>query len=58
VLDRIDCNIEKVSESVKGGLGQLQKASKYQKANRKMYVISCLAIVFIVLLLLLVVTKF
>ena len=58
VLDRIDYNIERVSHSVEGGLGQLQKAAKHQKASRKMYIITVLMIIFIILFVLLVITKF
>lgn len=58
VLDRIDYNIEKVSTHVDHGLGELQKAQKYQKANRKMYCIGILIIIFIFMFLLLVFTKF
>lgn len=58
VLDRIDCNIERVSHSVESGLGELQKAAKYQKTSRKMYIIAFLMIVFIILFILLVITKF
>lgn len=58
VVDRIDFNIERVSQSVDSGLVQLQKAAKYQKASRKMYIITVLMIIFIVLFVLLIITKF
>lgn len=58
VLDRIDYNIEKVSVHVDHGLVELQKAQKYQKANKKMYCIGILIIIFVLLFLLLVFTKF
>lgn len=58
VLDRIDYNIEKVSTHVDTGLVELQKAQKHQKANRKMYCIGVLLVIFIILFLLLVLTKF
>jgi len=58
VLDRIDFNIERVAVSVEGGLQQLEKASKYQKNSRKMYFITVLAIIFLILFILLVITKF
>ena len=58
VLDRIDCNIEKVSHHVESGLGELQKAAKYQKTNRKMYIIAFLMVVFLILFFLLILTKF
>lgn len=58
VLDRIDYNIEKVSTHVDHGLVELQKAQKYQKANKKMYCIGILLIIFVLMFLLLVLTKF
>lgn len=58
VLDRIDYNIEKVGVHVDHGLVELQKAKKYQKADRKLYCIGILAIIFILMFLLLVFTKF
>jgi syntaxin 16 len=42
IVDRIDYNIEKVSSSVQQGLTELEKASKYQKTSRKMYLIAFL----------------
>lgn len=58
VVDRIDYNIEKVSYSVQHGLTELEKASKYQKTNRKMYLIAFLIFLFLILFIVLVVTKF
>lgn len=57
VLDRIDYNIEKTSVSVQQGLGELEKASKYQKKNRKMHCIFILSIIVIVLFILLILVK-
>ena len=57
VLDRIDCNIERVFSSVEKGYGELQKAAKHQKTSRKLHIIAILMIVFIILFLILVVTK-
>lgn len=57
VLDRIDYNIEKTSIHVKQGLENLQKASKYQKKNRKMYFIFILAAVVVFLFVLLIIVK-
>lgn len=57
VLDRIDCNIEKASVHVKQGLEELNKASKYQKSDRKMKVIFILSIIVIVLFILLIIFK-
>jgi syntaxin 16 len=58
IVDRIDYNIEKVSHSVQHGLTELEKASKYQKTSRKMYFIAFLIVLFLVLFILLVITKF
>ncbi len=58
VLDRIDYNIEKVSDHVSHGLVELQKAQKYQKSNKKMYCIGILLLILVFMLLLLVLTKF
>ncbi len=57
-MDRIDYNIEKVSEHVNHGLVELQKAQKYQTSNKKMYCIGILLLILIFMLLLLVLTKF
>ena len=58
IVDRIDYNIEKVSSSVQQGLTELEKASKYQKTSRKMYLIAFLIVLFLILFILLVITKF
>ena len=58
VLDRIDCNIERMSHSVEHGMIELEKAAKYQKSNKKMLIITVLMIIFIVLFILLVLIKF
>merc|ERR1711934_244465 len=57
MVDRIDVNIENASIKVDEGLRQLQQAHKYQKANRKMKCIMCLAPTLILLLLVLIVVK-
>jgi len=58
VLDRIDYNIEKVGVRVDHGVTELEKAQKYQKADKKLYFIGILVIIFILMFLLLVFTKF
>lgn len=57
VLDRIDYNIEKTSVQVHEGFQQLQKAERYQKKNRKMTCIICLAATTLCMFILLVVVK-
>lgn len=58
ILDRIDYNVENTQTKVFEGYKQLQKAERYQRANRKMYCIMILAVVTLFMLLLLIVTKF
>ncbi|KAK6174410.1 hypothetical protein SNE40_017693 [Patella caerulea] len=57
ILDRIDYNIEHASYGVEKGLQQLQKAEKYQKKNRKMYIVMVLAVIIILLIIILIATK-
>ncbi|KAL0275898.1 UNVERIFIED_CONTAM: hypothetical protein PYX00_003618 [Menopon gallinae] len=57
VLDRIDYNIENTSIQVHQGFQQLQRAESYQKKNRKMKCIVCLAVVTILMFILLVIFK-
>lgn len=57
ILDRIDYNIEHASVQINKGLQQLQKADKYQKKSRKMYLILLLALFIIVLIIILIATK-
>lgn len=57
VLDRIDYNIEQSSVKVKSALKSVKKAEQYQKKNRKMMVIVCLAVTITVLVILLIITK-
>lgn len=58
VLDRIDFNVEQTQTRVTEGYKQLQKAEMYQRKNRKMYCILILASVTLVMLVLLIATKF
>lgn len=58
VLDRIDYNVETTQTRVYEGLKQLQKAERYQRANRKMYCILILAAVSFFMIILLIITKF
>ncbi|KAF5275024.1 hypothetical protein FQA39_LY06961 [Lamprigera yunnana] len=57
VLDRIDYNIEQTHSQVYEGFKQLQKASAYQKKNRKMWAIIILAAITILLIFILIVVK-
>ncbi|XP_046544127.1 syntaxin-16-like [Haliotis rubra] len=57
LLDRIDYNIEHSSVAVEKGLQQLQKAEKYQKKNRKMYIIIILAVIITFLVIILIAVK-
>ncbi|KAK6641757.1 hypothetical protein RUM44_013472 [Polyplax serrata] len=57
VLDRIDYNIERTSVQVHEGFQQLEKAERYQKKNRKMSCIICLAATVLFMFILLVVVK-
>ncbi|CAH3022203.1 unnamed protein product [Porites evermanni] len=57
ILDRIDYNVEQAAVKVEEGLEQLRKGEKHQKASRKMLCIIFLAIVVIIMLLALVITK-
>jgi syntaxin 16 len=58
VLDRIDYNIESTQTRVYEGYKQLQKAERYQRANRKMYCIFVLSIVTLFMIILLIIVKF
>lgn len=58
VLDRIDYNIESTQTRVYEGYKQLQKAERYQRANRKMYCIFILSIVVLFMFILLIIVKF
>jgi len=58
VLDRIDYNIESTQTKVYEGYKQLQKAERYQRANRKMYCIFILSIVTLFMIILLIIVKF
>lgn len=57
ILDRIDYNVESTQTRVYEGFKQLQKAERYQRANRKMYCIFVLSIVTLFLLILLIIVK-
>lgn len=58
ILDRIDYNVESTQTKVYEGYKQLQKAERYQRANRKMYCIFMLSIVTLFMIILLIITKF
>lgn len=58
VLDRIDFNVEQTQTRVTEGYKQLQKAEMYQRKNRKMHCILILATVTLLMLVLLIFTKF
>ena len=54
ILDRIDYNMEKVVESTKTGIKQLEKAEKHQKNARPLRCIICLSSLIFVLLVILI----
>lgn len=58
ILDRIDYNVEQTQTKVTEGFKQLQKAEMYQRKNRKMYCIMILATVTLLLMIILIFTKF
>lgn len=58
VLDRIDYNLEQTQTRVTEGYKQLQRAEMYQRKNRKMYCILILATVTLLMMILLIITKF
>lgn len=58
ILDRIDYNVEATQTRVYEGYKQLQKAERYQRANRKMYCIFILSIMTLFMIILLIITKF
>lgn len=58
ILDRIDYNIESTQTRVYEGYKQLQKAERYQRANRKMYCIFFLSLVTFFMIVLLIIVKF
>lgn len=58
ILDRIDYNVESTQTRVYEGYKQLQKAERYQRANRKMYCILILSVVVLFMFIILILTKF
>lgn len=58
ILDRIDYNVESTQTKVYEGYKQLQRAERYQRANRKMYCIFILSMVTLFMIILLIITKF
>lgn len=58
ILDRIDYNVEQTQTRVTEGYKQLQRAEMYQRKNRKMHCILILASVTLVMMVLLILTKF
>lgn len=58
ILDRIDYNVEQTQTQVTEGYKQLQRAEMYQRKNRKMFCILILASVTLVMMVLLILTKF
>ena len=57
IIDRIDHNIENTQIKVEEGLKQLKKAERYQKKDRKMHCIVILAVIVMILLFVLIITK-
>lgn len=57
IIDRIDYNIEHAHMRVEEGLKSLKQAEKYQKQDKKMHCILILAVIFIILLFVLIITK-
>lgn len=57
ILDRIDYNVETTQVKVHQGYEQLKKAEFYQRKSRKLFCISILATVTLVMLVLLLITK-
>ncbi|XP_063705307.1 syntaxin-16 [Culicoides brevitarsis] len=57
ILDRIDYNVETTQVKVHHGYEQLKKAEFYQRKSRKLFCISILACVTLVMLILLLITK-
>lgn len=58
ILDRIDYNVEFTQTRVYEGYKQLQKAERYQRANRKIYCICMLSAAVLFMFIILIVTKF
>ena len=58
IIDRIDYNIENTSIKVGDGVQQLKKAAQYQRNDRKMQCIVILAVIVMIELLILALTKF
>ena len=58
IIDRIDYNIENTSIKVEDGVQQLKKAAQYQRNDRKMQCIVILAVIVMIELLILALTKF
>ena len=57
MIDRIDHSIENTSMKVEAGMNELKKADKYQKKNRKMKCIVIEAVIVVLLLFILIITK-
>ena len=57
MIDRIDHSIENTSLKVEAGMNELKKADKYQKKNRKMKCIVIEAVIVVLLLFILIITK-
>ena len=51
-MDQIEYNVDMAASKTEAGLQQLKKAENYQKKDRKMKAIFCMAIVVLVLLVL------
>lgn len=58
IVDRIDYNVESTQTRVYEGYKQLEKAERYQRANRKMYCIFLLSLATLFMIILLIITKF
>ena len=54
ILDQIEYNVDLAATKTEEGLKQLKKADQYQKKDRKMKVIFCMAITVIILFVLLI----
>ena len=53
ILDQIEYNVEMAATKTESGLDELKKADNYQKKDRKMKAIFCMAITVLILLVLL-----
>lgn len=58
ILDRIDYNVESTQTRVYEGYKQLQKAERYQRANKKMCCILILSAASLFMIVLMIITKF